>query len=121
MPEPSEPVQAPPTAAEREARRRRLAEVFGDVLPEQTRDDSAEPAASAGVPCEGSRAGSSTSSITSSSSSETRSSSSIGMADSESWRKFVWYDAVQALAPGHGTTLVRASERSFALVFPRAP
>ena len=31
------------TAAEREARRRRLAEVFGDVLPEQTNDDAAEP------------------------------------------------------------------------------
>ncbi|SDS42344.1 hypothetical protein SAMN04488570_1848 [Nocardioides scoriae] len=32
----------PLTAAEREARRRRLAEVFGDVLPEQTRDDRVE-------------------------------------------------------------------------------
>ena len=32
----------PVTPAEREARRRRLAEVFGDVLPEQTRDDRAE-------------------------------------------------------------------------------
>lgn len=31
------------SAAEREARRRRLAEVFGDVLPEQTNDDAAEP------------------------------------------------------------------------------
>jgi hypothetical protein len=31
------------SAAEREARRRRLAEVFGDVLPEQTSDDAAEP------------------------------------------------------------------------------
>ena len=29
--------------AEREDRRRRLAEVFGDVLPEQTSDDAAEP------------------------------------------------------------------------------
>ncbi|MFL6159377.1 MAG: hypothetical protein ACJ72D_25100 [Marmoricola sp.] len=29
------------TAAERAERRRRLAEVFGDVLPEQTRDDIA--------------------------------------------------------------------------------
>ena len=28
---------------EREKRRRRLAEVFGDVLPEQTSDDAAEP------------------------------------------------------------------------------
>ncbi len=28
---------------ERAARRRRLAEVFGDVLPEQTSDDTAEP------------------------------------------------------------------------------
>jgi hypothetical protein len=27
----------------REERRRRLAEVFGDVLPEQTSDDTAEP------------------------------------------------------------------------------
>jgi hypothetical protein len=33
----------PLTAEEREARRRRLAEVFGDVLPEQTSDDAAEP------------------------------------------------------------------------------
>ena len=32
----------PLTAEERE-RRRRLAEVFGDVLPEQTSDDAAEP------------------------------------------------------------------------------
>jgi hypothetical protein len=30
-------------AREREARRRRLAEVFGDVLPEQTSDDATEP------------------------------------------------------------------------------
>ena len=30
------------TPAEREARKRRLAEVFGDVLPEQTRDDAPE-------------------------------------------------------------------------------
>ena len=29
------------TPQERAERRRRLAEVFGDVLPEQTRDDSA--------------------------------------------------------------------------------
>jgi len=33
----------PLTAEEREARRRRLAEVFGEVLPEQTIDDIAEP------------------------------------------------------------------------------
>ncbi len=33
----------PLTPAEREARRRRLAEVFGDVLPEQTADDAPEP------------------------------------------------------------------------------
>ena len=33
------------TAEQREARRRRLAEVFGDVLPEQTSDDAAEPGA----------------------------------------------------------------------------
>ena len=32
----------PLTAEERE-RRRRLAEIFGDVLPEQTSDDAAEP------------------------------------------------------------------------------
>ena len=31
------------TAEEREARRRRLAEVFGEVLPEQTSDDADEP------------------------------------------------------------------------------
>ena len=30
------------TAEEREMRRRRLDEVFGDVLPEQTSDDAAE-------------------------------------------------------------------------------
>lgn len=36
------------TPAEREARRRRLAEVFGDVLPEQTRDDSARDEARGG-------------------------------------------------------------------------
>lgn len=33
-----------PTAAERAARARRLAEVFGDVLPDQTRDDADGPA-----------------------------------------------------------------------------
>lgn len=32
----------PPTPAERAARRRRLAEVFGDVLPDQTSDDVPE-------------------------------------------------------------------------------
>jgi len=31
-----------PTPEERE-RRRRLAEIFGDVLPEQTKDDADEP------------------------------------------------------------------------------
>ncbi len=31
-------------ARERAARRRRLAEIFGDVLPEQTRDDAGDPA-----------------------------------------------------------------------------
>ena len=31
------------TPAERAARRRRLAEVFGDALPEQTADDVADP------------------------------------------------------------------------------
>jgi hypothetical protein len=35
--------QQPLTPEEREVRRRRLAEVFGEVLPEQTRDDTAEP------------------------------------------------------------------------------
>ena len=35
--------QLPLSAVEREARRRRLAEVFGDVLPEQTSDDATEP------------------------------------------------------------------------------
>jgi hypothetical protein len=34
--------EKPPTREERERRRRRLAEVFGDVLPEQTKDDAAE-------------------------------------------------------------------------------
>ena len=33
--------QPPLTPEERAARKRRLAEVFGDVLPEQTRDDQA--------------------------------------------------------------------------------
>lgn len=31
------------TPEERAARRRRLAKVFGEVLPEQTRDDADEP------------------------------------------------------------------------------
>lgn len=31
------------TPEEREARRRRLAEVFGDVLPDQTSDDTPDP------------------------------------------------------------------------------
>jgi hypothetical protein len=35
--------EQPLTPEERAARRRRLAEVFGDVLPEQTSDDAAEP------------------------------------------------------------------------------
>jgi hypothetical protein len=35
--------EQPPTPEERAARRRRLAEVFGDVLPEQTSDDAGEP------------------------------------------------------------------------------
>ena len=32
-----------PTPEERARRRRRIAEIFGDVLPEQTSDDAAEP------------------------------------------------------------------------------
>lgn len=36
------------TPRERAERRRRLAEVFGDVLPEQTSDDVPEPADSGG-------------------------------------------------------------------------
>ena len=35
-----EPSRSRLTPEEREARRRRLAEVFGDVLPEQTSDDA---------------------------------------------------------------------------------
>ncbi|MET0838504.1 MAG: hypothetical protein ABWY19_06970 [Marmoricola sp.] len=35
--------EEPLTPEERERRRRRLAEVFGEVLPEQTSDDAAEP------------------------------------------------------------------------------
>lgn len=34
----------PDPVAERERARRRLAEIFGDVLPESTRDDRDEPA-----------------------------------------------------------------------------
>ena len=40
-PEPTNPEQLTP--AERAARRRRLAEIFGDVLPDQTSDDADEP------------------------------------------------------------------------------
>ncbi len=40
-----EPSQSRLTPEQREARRRRLAEVFGDVLPEHTSDDAAEPQA----------------------------------------------------------------------------
>jgi len=43
-PDPESPDPTPGlTAEERGARRRRLAEVFGEVLPEQTSDDAAEP------------------------------------------------------------------------------
>jgi hypothetical protein len=35
--------EEPLTPQEREERRRRLAEIFGEVLPEQTKDDAAEP------------------------------------------------------------------------------
>ncbi len=38
----SDPVSEELTPQERAARRRRLAEVFGDVLPEQTADDLAD-------------------------------------------------------------------------------
>ena len=43
-PEPGTPENEPSglTAEEREARRRRLAEVFGEELPEQTSDDADE-------------------------------------------------------------------------------
>lgn len=37
--------EPPLTPAERARRRRRLAEVFGEVLPEQTRDDADDPVA----------------------------------------------------------------------------
>ena len=41
-PDPETPEPEKLTAREREARRRRLAEVFGETLPEQTSDDAAE-------------------------------------------------------------------------------
>ena len=37
--------ETPLTPEERARRRRRLAEVFGEVLPEQTKDDADEPQA----------------------------------------------------------------------------
>jgi hypothetical protein len=37
-------VTDPLSPKEREERRRRMAEVFGDVLPEQTADDAGDPA-----------------------------------------------------------------------------
>ena len=40
-----EPNEGGLTPGERGARRRRLAEVFGEVLPEQTSDDADEPRA----------------------------------------------------------------------------
>ncbi|GAB3654888.1 hypothetical protein GCM10027596_07050 [Nocardioides korecus] len=40
----ADPDAGPGTEREQAARRRRLAEVFGDVLPEQTRDDAGDPA-----------------------------------------------------------------------------
>ena len=42
-PGPESPDPEELTDKERKARRRRLDEVFGDVLPEQTSDDAAEP------------------------------------------------------------------------------
>ena len=42
-PDPEGPEPEALTAEEREARRRRLVEVFGEVLPEQTSDDADEP------------------------------------------------------------------------------
>ena len=42
--EDAEPGPAQEDARARAARRRRLAEIFGDVLPEQTRDDAGDPA-----------------------------------------------------------------------------
>ena len=48
-PEPGTPDQPRGlTAEEREARRRRLAEVFGEELPEQTSDDADESQSSSG-------------------------------------------------------------------------
>ena len=43
------------TAEEREARRRRLADVFGEELPEQTSDDADEPQNPSGGSDEGLR------------------------------------------------------------------
>jgi hypothetical protein len=40
---PDRPAGAARTSAERAARRRRLEEVFGETLPEQTADDVEEP------------------------------------------------------------------------------
>ncbi len=42
-PDPESPDPKELTVEERKARRRRLDEVFGDVLPEQTSDDATEP------------------------------------------------------------------------------
>lgn len=39
----AEPDRTEPDGRERAERRRRLAEIFGDVLPEQTREDTADP------------------------------------------------------------------------------
>jgi hypothetical protein len=41
--DPDRPEDATRAAAERAARRRRLEEVFGETLPEQTGDDTDEP------------------------------------------------------------------------------
>lgn len=40
--------------------------------------------------------------------------------DTESWQKFLWYEAVRSLPKDHAFVLVQVSERSFALVFPRS-
>lgn len=39
--------------------------------------------------------------------------------DSESWRKFLWYEAMRSLPERHGFVLVLVSETSYALVLPR--
>ena len=39
----SEPIEEPQPPADRERERRRLAEIFGDVLPDSTRDDRELP------------------------------------------------------------------------------